>query len=113
MFRSTFTGVSSSFLHRLSFAWSAYTGRYLLTLKAQYLLHAEADTGTVAAPLAGAFLFRGLGQVVAVLLAELTADFSVLPKEACAAVRRTVGMVSQTVDDNDIVFAPRKPPYPK
>lgn len=80
LFRSTFTGTSKSFLQRFSFALLTYTGRYLLSLESQDLLHAEADAGAVAASLTGTFLFRRLCQVVAILLAERTADLPVLPE---------------------------------
>jgi len=85
LFRSTFTGVSSSFLQRFSFALSAYTGRHLLALVAQDLFHTKADARAIAAPFTGAFLLRGLCQVIAVFLAERTADFPVLPKVAALA----------------------------
>jgi len=64
---------------------SAHTGRHLLALIAQDLLHTEADTGAVAAAFTGAFLFGGLCQVVAVFLAERAADLPVLPEVTAPA----------------------------
>ena len=76
------------------------------------ILHAEADAGAVAAALTGAFLLRGLCQVVAVLLAESAADLPVLPEIALAAACRPVLMVTDAVDQNCFIVIHGDPPYP-
>jgi len=76
-------------------------GRYLLA--SQNLLHTEAHTGTIAAAFTRTFLLRRLGQVVTILLAEGAADLPVLPEITLAAACGTVLMVSDAVDDNDVL----------
>ena len=102
--------LARSFLQRFSFASFSCICRHLLT--PEDFLHAEADAGTVAAALTGAFLFWGLCQVVAVLLAESTADLPVLPEIALAAACRPILMVTDTVDQDCFIVIHGDPPYP-
>ena len=76
----------------------------IFSFKPQDLLHAEADTRSITASLTGAFLFRRLCQVVAVLFAEGTADLPVLPEVTCPAASWTVSVIADTVDHDRIVF---------
>lgn len=104
--RSTFGGVSISFLSFLNVIDWLQPAEITLScidrhlLFPQDFLHAEADTGRIAASHTRAFLLRRLSQVVAVLTAEHAANLAVLPEIALPAIRRPFFMVSNTVDHN-------------
>ena len=76
------------------------------------LKYAEADAGPIAATLTGALFLSGLGEIVAVLLAECAVNLAVLPEITLAAACRSVFMVTDTFDQDCFIVIHGDPPYP-